>query len=48
MGDQADDILSSFGLSQEDSNKYDTVKENFQGFLFTVKSFLCIGTIDRL
>ena len=31
MGDQADDILLSFGLSEGDSKKYDTVKEKFEG-----------------
>ena len=32
MGDQGDDILSSFGLTEEDKNKYDIVKEKFQGY----------------
>ena len=32
MGDQGDDILSSFGLTEEDKNKYDVVKEKFQGY----------------
>ena len=27
-----DDILSSFGLGEDDKNKYDTVKEKFQGY----------------
>ena len=31
MGDEADDILSSFGLTNEDSKKYTTVKERFEG-----------------
>ena len=30
MGDNADDILSSFGLSEEDKAKYDTVVEKFE------------------
>ena len=30
MGDQADDILRSFGLSAEDSKKYTVVKEKFE------------------
>ena len=32
MGDEADDILSSFHLSSEDKVKYDVVKENFEGY----------------
>lgn len=31
MGDQADDILLSFGLSAEDRKKHITVKEKFEG-----------------
>ena len=31
MGDQADDILLSFGLSDEDKKKYNTVKGKFEG-----------------
>ena len=30
MGDQADDILVSFGLSADDQKKYSTVKEKFE------------------
>ena len=30
MGDQADDILISFGLSDGDKKKYDVVKEKFE------------------
>ena len=30
MGDDADDILGSLGLSEEDKGKYDVVKEKFQ------------------
>ena len=30
MGDEADDILRSFGLSEEDSKKYDTVVAKFE------------------
>ena len=29
MGDKADDILSSFGLTDEEQKKYDTVKAKF-------------------
>ena len=32
MGDKADDLLSSFGLSNEDQKKYLTVKEKFDGY----------------
>ena len=31
MGDQADDILVSFGLSAEDKKKYNTVRQKFEG-----------------
>ena len=31
MGDEADDILGSFQLSSEDKEKYDVVKEKFEG-----------------
>ena len=29
MGDKADDILTSFGLSEDDRKKYDTVRDKF-------------------
>ena len=32
MDDKADDLLSSFGLSDEDQKKYSTVKEKFNGY----------------
>ena len=32
MGDEADDILSSLGLSDEDKGKYDVVKDKFQAY----------------
>ena len=32
MGDEGDDILSPFGLGEDDKKKYDTVKEKFQGY----------------
>ncbi len=32
MGDEADDILSTFRLSEEDGKKYDTEVEKFQGY----------------
>ena len=31
MGDEADDILHSFGLSTDDAKKYDVVKARFDG-----------------
>ena len=31
MGDEADDVLRSFGLSADDAKKYDTVKAKFDG-----------------
>ena len=30
MGDDADDILSSFGLTEEESSTYETVKGRFE------------------
>ena len=30
MGDEADDVLTSFGLSEEDRKKYDVVKAKFE------------------
>ena len=30
MGDQADDILTSFGLSEDDRKTYKTVKDKFE------------------
>ena len=30
MGDEEDDILSSFSLAEDDKNKYDTVKQAFE------------------
>ena len=32
MGTEADDILHSFHLSQEDAKKYNTVKEKFEAY----------------
>jgi len=32
MGDNADDLLSSFGLSDEDQKKYSTVTEKFDSY----------------
>ena len=32
MGDEADDILSSFQLSSEDKAKYNVIKEKFEGY----------------
>lgn len=30
MGPEADDIMASFGLSEEDSKKFETVKAKFE------------------
>ena len=38
MGDEADDILSSFRLSDEDSKKYETVLNKFQGYFVKRKN----------
>ena len=32
MGDKADDILSSFGLSDDDQKKYSVVKDKFYSY----------------
>ena len=37
MGDEADDILQSFGLSDADRKKYISVKDKFEGH-FIIKS----------
>ena len=37
MGDEADDILQSFGLSDADRKKYKSVKDKFEGH-FIIKS----------
>ena len=37
MGDEADDILSSFHLSSEDKVKYDIVKEKFDAEMLSSK-----------
>ena len=40
MGDQADDILSSFSLLEEDRNKYKTVLDKFQGYFVKRKNII--------
>ena len=40
MGNEADDILSSFGLTNEDSKKYTTVKERFEGHFIKKRSVI--------
>ena len=40
MGDQADDILVSFGLSDKDKKRYNTVRQKFEGHFV-----LCRNTI---
>ena len=37
MGDEANDILSSFHLSSEDKVKYDIVKEKFDAEMLSSK-----------
>ena len=34
MGDEGDDILSSFSLAEDDKNKYDAVKQAFENHFF--------------
>ena len=38
MGDEADDLLSSFGLSDADKKKYDTELGKFEGISFSEKT----------
>ena len=38
MGDKAEDILESFGLSEEDAKKYDTVKAKFEDYFVKKKN----------
>ena len=38
MGDEADDLLSSFGHSSADSKKYSKVMEKFESFLSNTKT----------
>ena len=40
MGDQADDILVSFGISDKDKKRYNTVRQKFEGHFV-----LCRNTI---
>ena len=40
MGDEADDLLSSFGLSDADKKKYDTVLEKFEGHFVQRKNVI--------
>ena len=40
MGDQADDILRSFNLSEEDSKKYTVVKEKFDSHFVKRKNII--------
>ena len=37
MGDEADDILQSFGLSDADRKKYKSVKDKFEGHFIIKK-----------
>jgi len=38
MGDEADDILSSFGLSEEDKKNYDIVRDRFESYFVKKKN----------
>ena len=38
MGDEADDILSSLGLSADDKKSYDTVKTKLEGHFVKQKT----------
>ena len=40
MGDKADDLLSSFGLSDTDKKKYDTVLGKFEGHFVQRKNVI--------
>ena len=40
MGDEADDLLSSFGLSDADKKKYDTVLGKFEGHFVQRKNVI--------
>ena len=40
MGDEADDIISSFHLSSEDKVKYDVVKEKFEEYFMKHRNII--------
>ena len=40
MGDEADDLLSSFGLSDADKKKYDKVLEKFESHFVQRKNII--------
>ena len=40
MGDEADDVLTSFGLTEEDKNDYKTVKEKFNRHFITRRNII--------
>ena len=40
MGTEADDILHSFHLSQEDAKKYNTVKEKFEAYFVNKRNVI--------
>ncbi len=40
MGTEAEDILASFGLSEYDSNKYNTVEENLKLISFKKRNMV--------
>ena len=40
MGDEADDIVTSFNLSQEEMNSYETVKNKFEGHFIAKRNII--------
>ncbi len=40
MGDEADDILSSFELSEEDRKKYETVRDRFESYFVKKRNII--------
>ena len=40
MGDEADDILASFGLNEADSKKYDVVKGKFENYFIKKRNVI--------
>ena len=48
MDDKADDVISSFGLSEDDQKKYSLVKDKFDGYFvkFNLHKQLQDKTVD--
>ena len=40
MGDEADNILQSFGMSADDQKKYNTVKKKFEGHFIIKRNMI--------